>query len=172
MEQIASLGLFALEFANYTTSLESLMENLTFTSNFTTSVLQQICNLTSVVNNQTESVHTASKLIRRSDVTRWMDTLHYKMQKSNKTNESYDSDFVLNEYCNHWEQIYSSLSNGNLQSFVSMLNSLAKGLADQLNDLKLDVWMGFPDEQSLDEYAAHSVINESTIWAGQSAGLL
>ncbi|XP_062517550.1 ATP-binding cassette sub-family A member 2-like isoform X2 [Corticium candelabrum] len=166
MEQIASLGLFALEFANYTTSLESLMENLTFTSNFTTSVLQQICNLTSVVNNQTESVHTASKLIRRSDVTRWMDTLHYKMQKSNKTNESYDSDFVLNEYCNHWEQIYSSLSNGNLQSFVSMLNSLAKGLADQLNDLKLDVWMGFPDEQSLDEYAAHSVINESTIWAG------
>lgn len=168
MEQVASLGHIASIVANYTASLKSLVENLTLSSNVTDSIISRICLLPPPTINNTQDSPTNSQFVDQSDVKEWIDLLGHEALQSNISLPSQlnDSDAILNEYCPYWRQFYSMLSDGKLQTLVSMIDILAEGVADQLNDLQLDVWVGFPDERSLDEFASQSAINDSTIWAG------
>ena len=156
MEQVASLGHLAALVANYTASLERLVENLTFSSNSTDFIINQICNLTSSANND----------IRNGSISRAQNGTNNTQVNSQFVNRSDASQSTEIEYCDYWQRVYPMLSNGKFQSLVSLISTLAEGLSDELNDLKLDVWVGFPNETSLDAFAAEAPVNDSTIWAG------
>jgi ATP-binding cassette subfamily A (ABC1) protein 2 len=156
MEQIACLGLMASKVANYTASLDPLVENLTLISNSTKFIFNQMCNLKSPANSQMQNSIQSSSSQAQNGTNNTRVDAHVDPRVNTR----------VDEYCDYWRQVYPKLSNGELQSLVAQINSLVRGVSDELNGLKLDVWVGFPDEKSLDVFAAQAPVNDSTIWAG------
>eukprot|EP00118_Oscarella_pearsei_P002785 m.11554 g.11554 ORF g.11554 m.11554 type:complete len:2446 (+) comp23502_c1_seq1:90-7427(+) len=70
------------------------------------------------------------------------------------------------EYCRYIQQAREFLEGPQLREYLIVARRTAEMARDALEAIDLDVWVGFPSENSMIQYAGRVARNKSTVWAG------
>ncbi|XP_065846636.1 phospholipid-transporting ATPase ABCA1-like isoform X2 [Oscarella lobularis] len=70
------------------------------------------------------------------------------------------------DYCNFYERIRQYVSSDDALAKLKRTRNAVAAVQKALESLDLNIWMGFPDEDSLMTYAGQAARNQSTVWAG------